>query len=192
MIHILAMLMKLDIYLSSSTSTLICHQDMWSDPSVDEMLYFLMVSLNFSLENKDHSNIDFIGTLSSKCTLIWQSWAELNVWWSACQRSSSLIYRHLLNYRASIASSLHFLIQFMRSQGLLFFDTISWILSSKKNLLVFLIKPLKSFQSTKDLEEQYTFSLTLYFSFYHALEHLVILIFFEYLYYRESEIDIYS
>jgi len=37
---------------------------------VDELLHFLMASLNSSLENGGHSNIDFIGILSSKHELI--------------------------------------------------------------------------------------------------------------------------
>ena len=80
----------------------------------------------------------------------------------------------------------------MRFQDLLFFDMISWILLWKKILLVLLIKSLKSFQLAIDLKEQYTFSLMLHSLFHHALENLVILIFFECLYYRESKIDIFS
>ena len=75
----LAILIKLDIYLLLSTNTLKCHQDMWLSPSIDKLLYFLMTFLNSSLENGGHSDMDFIGILSSKCDLIWQSWTKLSI-----------------------------------------------------------------------------------------------------------------
>jgi len=50
---------------------------------------------------------------------------------------------------------------------------------------------LKSFQSTVDLEEWYTFRLVLYSLFHHTLECLVILILLEYLYQRESKVVMY-
>jgi len=138
----LAILTKLDIYLLSSTSILKYHQDMWLGSSVDELLHFLMTFLNSSLENGCHSNMYFIEISSSKYKLIWWSWTELNVWWSTYQRSLSSIYGHSLNYRASMTGSLYSLIQFMRFQGFLFFNTISWISLSKDDFLIFLTKLL--------------------------------------------------
>ena len=91
-----------------------------------------------------------------------------------------------------MASNLHFLTQFIRSQGLLLINAISWILLLKKVFLVFLTKHLKSFQSTDNLEEQYIFNLLLYSLFYHVLDHLVILILLGYLNQKESTMVAYS
>jgi len=104
----------------------------------------------------------------------------------------NLIYGYLLCWRASIAVNLHFLTQFMRSHGLLFFNVTSCIFSSKKIYLVFLTNLLKLFQSSIDLENWYTLKLALHFLFHYALECLVILTFLENLYQIESEIDVYS
>ena len=51
---------------------------------------------------------------------------------------------------------------------------------------------MKFFQSSIVLEDQYLFRLVLHSSFHHALEHLVMLTFFEDLYQIESEILVYS
>jgi len=48
-------------------------------------------------------------------SLMWQSWAKLNIWYSDCHELSNSIQGWLLNWRASMASSLYFLIQFMES-----------------------------------------------------------------------------
>jgi len=52
--------------------------------------------------------------------------------------------------------------------------------------------PLKFFQSSIVLEDLYLFSLLWHSLFHYALEHLVILIFFENLYQMDSEILTYS
>lgn len=101
-----------------------------------QAIIFLITSLNSTLENGDHSEQGLAGTLLSNCELIWWFWAELNILWSACQRSSSLIYSCLLYWRTLIANKLYFLIQFIKSQDFLFFEAISWIFSSKNNYFV--------------------------------------------------------
>lgn len=153
-----------------------------------KLLYLLMVFLNSSFKKGGHSILGFIEISFNKYVFIWQSCTELNVWWSACHRSSSLIQEYSLYYRAFIAGKLHF----MRSQGLLFSDAISWIFSSRNICLVFLIILLKFFQSSIVLEDQYLFILTIHFLFHYTLEHLVILTFLENLYQIESEILICS
>ena len=77
----------------------------------------------------------------------------------------------------------------MKFHGLLFFNAISWILSLKKTLLTLLTNLLKLLQSDLDLEIQYIERFLLHFSFYHALECLVILIYFECLSQSSSVID---
>ena len=42
-------------YLLSETKFLICIHTKWSGSGVDELLYFLMVSLNSSFEKEGHS-----------------------------------------------------------------------------------------------------------------------------------------
>ena len=88
---------------------------------------FLTVSVNSALEKYGYLDKGFNGTLSSKCKLMCQSWAELKVWWRACQKSFNSIYRYLLSWMTSMAGNLHLLTQFIRSQYLLFLDMISWI-----------------------------------------------------------------
>jgi len=89
----------------------------------------------------------------------------------------------------SIAGSLCFLIQFIKSHNLLFFDMIFWILLSKKDHFVLLTILLNFFQSRLELDILYTIKSLLYSSFYYALEYLVILTYLEYLFQRLSKID---
>ena len=85
-----------------------------------------------------------------------------------------------------IAGSLYFLIQFISSHGPYFLFTISSILSSKKICLDFLTVFLKSFQFSRLCVCQYLFSVLQQFSFYQALECLVMLTIFEYLNHMSS------
>ena len=103
----------------------------------------------------------------------------MNIWCNAYHRSSSLIQGYLLYCKAFIASSFCFLTQFIRFQGLLFFDAISWILLLKKIYLVFFMTFLKFLQSSIALKDLYLFNLSLHSLFHHILKHLVILTFFE-------------
>jgi len=59
-------------YLLSETSFLICNYDKWSGSGVDELLYFLMVSLNSSFEKGDHSAWGYDGILLRNNALTWQ------------------------------------------------------------------------------------------------------------------------
>ena len=80
----------------------------------------------------------------------------------------------------------------MKSQDLLFFNIISWILLLKNKCLIFLTTPLKIFQSSIILEDLYLVSLLWHFLFYYVLEYLVILTYWENLYQIDLEILAYS
>jgi len=88
-----------------------------------------------------------------------------------------------------MADSLHFLTQFMRSYGNLFFDVVYWIFSSKNNLLVLLTISLNFSQSEIDLNMQYEFKSLPHTLFHQALECLVILTYLEYFFQRFSVIN---
>ena len=90
---------------------------------------------------------------------------------------------------ASIAGSLHFLTQFMRSYGPYFLLAISSILSSKKDLLVFLTIFLKLCQFSRLWERQYFSSDRQQSLFHHALECLVIFISLEFFHHDSSMLD---
>ena len=135
---------------------------MWSGPGIDKLLHFLIVLVNFTLEKDSYLDKSFDRTSLSKHKLICWSWAELKVWWKACQKSFNSMYRFSLNWMVFVAGNLHFLIQFIRFQGLLFLDMISWIFSSKNDLFILLTISLNIFQSKLDLNEWYMFSLLLH------------------------------
>ena len=148
LIHMLVMLTILIIYLLSLVIALKCFQEIQYSLGVDESFYLLMVLLTSSFKKDNHSEVIFDGSLSKMLRLTWQFCVELNIWYNICQRLLISIQGYPLNWSASIASSLCFLTQFIRSQSLWFFEVISWILSSKNNLLIFLTTSLKDFQST--------------------------------------------
>jgi len=54
--------------------------DMWSGSGVDKLLHCLIVLINSTLAKDSHSDKDLNRTSSSKCKLIYWSWAELKVW----------------------------------------------------------------------------------------------------------------
>ena len=78
---------------------------------------------------------------------------------------------------ASIASSLHLLTQLMSFQGPWLLLAISWILMSKKILLVILTAVLKDFQSSRLLDVLYLSNDYLYSSFYYCLEYFINLVY---------------
>ena len=87
-----------------------------------------------------------------------------------------------------IARSLCFLTQFISFQDPWFFDAISQNLSSKNTCFVFFTMFLKAFQSSNCLNVLYFASLIWHSLFYQALEYLVILMHFEYLYQMTSDL----
>ena len=86
-----------------------------------------------------------------------------------------------LNWITSTTGSLHFLTQFINSQGLHFLLAISMILSSKNAHLDFLTVFLNSFQFSMLQDYQYLSRFLRHSSFHHALECFVMLTILEYL-----------
>jgi len=80
---------------------------------------------------------------------------------------------------ALMAGSLHFLIQFISSQGPEFLSKIFWIFWSKKVCLVFLIVLLKLFQSSTCFKVLYFSSSLWKLLFHYAFECFVMLTTFE-------------
>jgi len=89
-----------------------------------------------------------------------------------------------------MANNLYFLIQFIRSHGLLLDIVISWILLSKNTLLAVLTVFLYLFQLIKLLESWYVAKSILRSLFYYALDLLVILMNFENLFQKSSVIEV--
>ena len=153
LMHVLVMLTMLNGYLLLSTTTWRYLQETWLGPRVDKLLYFLIEFLNSLFKKFSYSDKNFKGISSNGHIFTWQFCAKLNVWWSACYKSSSLVEGYLLYWRALVAGSLYFLTQFMRFQNLLFLNAISWIFSLKKMYLIFLTNFLNFFQSSSDLKD---------------------------------------
>ena len=126
-----------------------------SGPRADELLHFSIVLINSCLEKGFQLLIGLLGISFKTWILISLIWAELKKLCRAIQRSSSSIYGCPLYWIALIAGSLCFLIQFMRSHRPHFLLVISSILSSKKDILVFLTILLKLHQFSRLQEKQY-------------------------------------
>ena len=148
-------------------------------------MHLVIVFLSSSVEKKTYINTGLNKISFKMLELICWFCTELKDWWSACYKLLSSIHSCLLYYKASIARSFCFLTQFMSSQGLLFFDAISLILSSKNKYFVFLTVLLNIFQLSNIL---YFASLTWQSSFHQALECLVILTYFKCLYQMISDL----
>jgi len=172
MLAILTMLVR---YLLSETNSLICNHDKWFVSEVDELLHFLIVSLNSNFKKGGYLAWGYNSNLSRSNILTWQCWAELNIECKACYKLSNLMHGLLLKTIVSDARSFYFLTQFISSQDFLFFEAISLL---KNNCLVFLTIFLKSFQFKNDLEVQYTSSLAVHSLFHQSLDCLVILTYF--------------
>jgi len=178
--------------MSSLIIALRCFQNTLSELDINKLLYLVIALLNSSVKNRAHTNINLDENSFKMSELICQFYTELNNWWSACYRLSSSMQGYQLYHRASIAESFCFLTQFMSSQGFWFFDIISWILSLKNNHFVFLTVLLNIFQSSNCLDILYFASLDWQSSLHQALECLVILTHFEYLYQITSDLFVNS
>jgi len=88
---------------------------------VNKLLHFTIALVNSSSQKGFHFVVGLFIISLSKSKSTSQLWAELKKEWSACQRSSSSIYRWPLYWMASIARSFYFLTQFISFQGLHFF-----------------------------------------------------------------------
>ena len=116
------------------------------EPGADESLHLLIAYLNSSLEKGYHREVALHLILLRMLRSTWQLRAVLNVLWRASHRLSGKRHRWPLCLMASVAESLHLLIQSISSQGLWLLFATSWILSLKKDLLTFLTTFLKLFQ----------------------------------------------
>ena len=139
---------------------------------VDKLLQLLITFLNSSLENNTQEDGDLSIILSRISMLICQWRAILNEEWRTFQRLSRVRHGWLSYLIALIADSLHLLTQFMSSQGPWLLLAISWILISKKALLVFLTTFLKDFQSSRFLDILYLSKNWLHSSLYYCDNHL--------------------
>jgi len=135
------------------------------------LLHLLIAFLNSSLAKGSHCIVGLNGVLSNRLGFIWWFYAKLNVWYKVYHKLLSSIQRYPLYYNVSIVGIFIFITQFMKSQGLLFFNIISWILLLKNKCLIFLTTPLKIFQSSIILDDLYLVSLLWHFLFYYALEY---------------------
>jgi len=147
--HELAMLMMLLRQSSWLTMDLKWRHVSLSGPGTDELLYLLITCLNSSLEKGYHCEYGLqsisLSTFRSTCQLR----VVLNVLWRASQRLSGDRHGRPLYLMALMAGSLHLLIQFISFQGPQLLLVTSWILASKKSLLMFLTTFLKFFQFSR-------------------------------------------
>ena len=179
LIYTLVILMKFLRQVLLLTIILRYFQDNLSGPGVNELLHFIIELLNSSSENSINFVIGLFGISSNKSRLIWQFCTKLNNECKACHRSSSFRHSWPLYWIASIVRSLHFLTQFMSSQGSYFFATISWILISKNVHLVFLMTLLKFFQFLTHFKTLYLLSSLWHSLFHYNFKCFVILTVFE-------------
>ena len=117
-----------------------------SGPGADELLHLLITCLNSSLEKGYHCEVGLQSISLSTFRLTYQLRVVLNMLWRASQRLSEDRHGWPSYLMASMAGSLHLLIQFISSQGLWLLLATSWILALKKSLLTFLTTFLKFFQ----------------------------------------------
>ena len=188
-IQVLAISISLKTQSSFLIMNLIWFQVNLSGPGADELLHFSIALINSCLEKGFQLLIGLLGISSKTWISISLVWAELKELCRVIQRSSSLIYECPSYWIALIAGSLCFLTQFMRFYRLHFLLAISSILSSKKDLLVFLTMLLKLRQFSRLQERQYFSSDRWQSLFHHALECLVIFISLEFFCHDSSMLD---
>jgi len=140
------MLMILTRHSSCLTIDFKWHQVNLSEPGANKSLHLLIAWLNSSLEKGYYCKVALRSISLRMLRSTWQLRAVLNVLWSAFHRLSGKRHRQSLCLMALMAGSLHLLIQFISSQGPQLLFTTSWIFTSKKDLLTFLITFLKLFQ----------------------------------------------
>ena len=148
----LAMLIILDKHSSCLVMNFRCRYESLSEPGAEESLYFAIACLNSSLENRAYRAIGLWSILLRISMLVCWFCAVLKVLCRAFHRLSGDKHSWPLCLMASVAGSRHLLIQLVSSQGLFLLLAISWILSLKYDLLIFLTTFLKFFQFSRDLE----------------------------------------
>ena len=129
-----------------------CHHKSLSGPGAEESLHFAIACLSSSLEKGAHRAMGLWSILLRISILICQFWAVLKVLCRASHRLSRDKHGWPLCLMASVVGSLSLLIQLVSFQGLFLLLVISWILSSKYDLLAFMTTFLKVFQFSSDLD----------------------------------------
>ena len=150
--HALAMLMMLVKHLSCLIMIFRYLHESLSEPGAKESLHFAITCLSSSLEKGAHWAVGLWTILLRISMLVWRFWAVLKVLCSMSHRLSGDKHSWSLCLMASVVGSCRLLIQLVSSQGPFLLLVISWILSSKYNLLAFLTALLKFFQFSRDLE----------------------------------------
>ena len=145
LMQVFTMLTILVRYLLCLRMDLRWFHDSLSSSGMDKLLQLLIAQLNSSLENNVQKDRDLLLILSSISILICWWRAVLNVEWRVFQRLLRVRYSWLSYLIASIASSFHLLTQLISFQGPWLLLVISWILMSKKALLVDFTVLLKDF-----------------------------------------------
>ena len=150
--HESAMLIMFERQASWLTMNFKCYHVSLSGPSADPLLHLLIADLNSSLENGLHHWAGLCSILLSMLMLTWWFRAVLKVLWRAFHKLLGERHGRPLCLIASMAGSFLLLIQFISSHGPRFLFTISWILSSKKDLLMSLTTFLNFFQFLRLLD----------------------------------------
>jgi len=139
-----------------------CLQEIWFGPGVENEKHLAIASLNSWSEKRSQLILSTYRISFRSLVLIGLFSAELYKLWRVCHRLGRVLHRQFLNKMDSIASKNFFLTQFIKSHGLLFDDTISYILPSKNFLLVSHIVNLYSFQLCRSPSLQYLLRLVVY------------------------------
>jgi len=145
LMHELAMLIMLVRQVSWLMVYFKWHHISLSGPSAYASLHLLITDLNSSLENRLHHWEGLCSTLLRMLRSTWQFRAVLKVLWRAFYKLSGERHERPLWLIASMVGSFRLLIQFISSYGPWFLFAISWILSSKKDLLTSLTTFLNFF-----------------------------------------------
>lgn len=124
------------------------HNSLYS-PGVNKLLHLVSAFKNSSSKKDSQKEGNIEAILSRISFLMLRCRTILKKLWKACYKS--LISRHgwLLNFITSMAGSVCLLTQFISFQEPCFLLAISWILRSKKSLLVFLTVLWKVFQFSR-------------------------------------------
>ena len=152
-----------------------CLYDSLSGPGVNELLQLPKAILNSSFENRVQVEVCLFPISSKMLVSTWRWSTVLKEEWRVFHKLSRERHGWLLYLIASTAGNLCLLTQFMSSQGPQLLLATSWILVSKKALLVVLTIFLNNFQSSRHLDSQYILRDRLQSLFHHILECFVIL-----------------
>jgi len=130
--HTLVIFRVLLMYLLYTRIFFKCLYEIWSRSGIELFLHFLRVSLNSCSMNLSQVWVEASWSSLRISWLTGQCIAKLYDSYNASYRFSIVLHSWLLYLIVSVGGSFLLQTQFMRSQGLLLVNTISYILSSKK------------------------------------------------------------